>query len=411
MAPITIGNAIAGAEARQGGPARSFGLLALTCLSALLAVSAYAQPATAASPWTRAVDAYLAGNPEAVTATLRGLAPSDVQRQAREVIEAWAAAASGPKATEERRLAIRRVQASAALPLEIVTAMSTRGRVGSSMNSYQDIAIDAWERLAAFEERPLEGPGSSGPAIREDERARLQHFRTWWRIGVLQYLVNIGRYRDFARQADQVRLPEADQAMRAELHFLRGMVREHASRSVPGSEQSRATDRGMPSSRLRGAALAQDDAAREYGRALDAVATHVEARLHLGRVHLERKRPDDAIATLAPLLTPTCAATPCALAALFTGEAHEARGEFDRAGAAYARASSRHDVRQSALVALMQLAVRRGSARSGADLLGQFTDGAPLSRRDGPDAWSTYLGGRRQDIAAVLGPLREALLP
>jgi hypothetical protein len=279
------------------------------------------------------------------------------------------------------------------------------------MNPYQDIAIDAWERLAAFEEPPLEGPGASGPATREDERARLQRFRTWWRIGVLQYLLNTGRYRDFARQADRVPLADADQAMRAEFHFLCGMVREHASRSVPGPEQSRDTDRGMPSSRLRRVARAQDDAAREYGRALAAVATHVEARLHLGRVQLERKRPDDAIATLAALLTPTCATTACALAALFTGEAHEARGEFDRAGAAYARASSRQDVRQSALVALMQLAIRRGRARSGAHLLGQFTDGAPLSRHDDPDAWSAYLGGRRQDIVAVLGPLREALLP
>ncbi len=376
-------------------------LLALACIATWsYAAPASGQAGATPSAWARAVDGYLGGAPEQAAAALRDVSPGDARVQARAALDGWMARAraaeGGPQAAAERRLAIRRVQASAALPLEIVSAVSTRTRSAPLMESYQDIAIDAWERLAAFEGRTA-------------DRAQLEHFRTWWRIGVLQYLVNVGRYPDFIRQARQVRLTAGDTAMRAEFHFLQGMVEEHDARST--SPVDRNPNRRLPDPRVRGATLTQDDAIREYRRALAAVPSHAEATLHLGRVLLERKRPDEAIDTLAGLVDRVCMSTLCALAALFTGEAHDVQGDFEKAAAAYARASSRQDVRQSAMVALVQLMVRSGDTRSGAGLLGHFAGTAPLAREEQPDAWSMYLSGRRQNIDAVLRPLREAMLP
>ena len=399
------------------------GLAAVMCC--VVAALANAQPPDPpASPWTRAIDAYLTGRDDVVAATLRGVAPGELRVQARQAFDAWMAraraAAGGPKAVDERRLAIRRMQAAAALPLEIVSAISTRTRVSSAMDPYQEVAIDAWERLAEFEEMRLEGPGAPNRAEREAQRAQLQHFRTWWRIGVLQFLANVGRHRDFDRQAGQVRLPRDDNVMRAEFHFLEGMVEEHTARTTRAvrttSNQGMTSQRytpagGRPESPLRVLALMLESAEKSYRRALEAVPAHEEARLRFGRVALDLRRPGDALTRLTPLLRTPCAAVTCGLAALFVGEAHDVRGDLADAATAYARASSVTEIRQSALVALAQLAVRRGDARAGAGLIGHFASGTPLSEQQGPDAWSIYLGGRRQNIGAVLEPLRGAILP
>ena len=167
----------------------------------------------------------------------------------------------------------------------------------------------------------------------------------------------------------------------------------------------------MPTSRLRGIGMRLDEAQRAYRRALEAVSSHQEARLHLGRVELERKRPADAIRMLANLRVTPCRAVLCGLAWLFTGESHEATGDWGAASTAYAQASTVQALRQSALVALMQVALRRDAPRQAFELTKQFTSGSPLTRVDGPDAWSEYLTGRRADCDAVLVPLREALLP
>ncbi len=370
------------------------------------------------------VDHYLAGRHELVAASLRDIQPGAVRQLSRDAMDGWEARAraaqGGAEAADQRRLAIRRLQASAALPLELVSAISTRTRVDARLDPYQEVAIDAWERLAAFEDARLEGSGSAGRAVRDAERTRLQQFRTWWRIGVLQYLLNVGRHDDFVRHARLVRLSRDDRTMQAEFHFLQGMIEEKTARATRGSAvqssggmgaDRHATAGGRPASALRELDLAMDSAAKSYRRALDAMPDHEEARLHLGRVALDVRRPEEALTRLAPLLKTPCTSITCGLAALFTGEAHDLRGEADDAGRAYARASTVAAVRQSALVALMQLAVRRGDVRAGTGLVGHFAEGAPLPRHDGPDAWSTYLGGRRQDIGAVLGPLSKAILP
>ena len=59
----------------------------------------------------------------------------------------------------------------------------------------------------------------------------------------------------------------------------------------------------------------------------------------------------------------------------------------------------------------MQLAVRAGDVATGARLVGHFGESTPLAAVDGPDAWSVYLRGRRQNVNAALRPLREAMVP
>ena len=86
-------------------------------------------------------------------------------------------------------------------------------------------------------------------------------------------------------------------------------------------------------------------------------------------------------------------------------------GANGEAATAYAHAASLTDVRQSALLALMQLAVRSRDVATSTSLIGQFVERTPLAAVDGPDAWSVYLRGRRQNVTAVLRPLREAMVP
>jgi hypothetical protein len=50
-------------------------------------------------------------------------------------------------------------------------------------------------------------------------------------------------------------------------------------------------------------------------------------------------------------------------------------------------------------------------AATGARLIGHFAESTPLAAVDGPDVWSVYLRGRRQNVNAVLRSLREAMLP
>ena len=380
----------------------------------LVAGSARAQSTQdAGNSWLGTVDNYLAGNNVAAAAVL-ALPPQQVAQAARDAMEGWTsrvrAVAHSPGALEERRLAIRRFQASALLPLEILLPLSVRDRVSDSMRPFEHIAIDAWERLADFETLQLDVPGDAGLEARE-RRIRLERFREWWRTAFLQYLLNVRRHADFRQLAALAGVPARDPRAAAETLLLQGIYDETSSRLVPSAPSHPAAAMRMPESRLRAVNMALAEAITSYRRALERVPDHREARLRLGRALLDRDRADEALRTLEPLRAPRCDDSICALAALFAGEAHEAGGRRDEAGLAYARASSVLAVRQSALLALMQLAFRRGAPAAALGISGQFLGTSPLSTYDEPDAWSLYIAGRRTDAEAVLGPLREAVEP
>jgi hypothetical protein len=380
-----------------------------TLAAILLAVSAtHAMPQVVAgvdSLWARAIDDYLAGSDASVPALL-SLSPEEVEAQSRAALVAWidtaVLAGSGPRADDAWRLAVRRVQAAALLPLEILSTLSTRPlRLPPRMKAYEIAALEAWRYLGEDE---LANPRRTADA---DARVRQRRFRAWWEIAHLQVLMNTGRFAEFRTRAQHVRLGDDDPRLHAEFRLLRGMVDETIARVPPvsGSEAFHLA----PDTRRREIARGFGSARDWYRRALDATPGHTEATLHLGRVLLDLERPQESIATLRPLVANPCANTPCALASLFIGEAHEMRQALDEAAGAYAIASSWFEVRQSALIALMQVAARGGTAANGPPLLAQFGETMPLTRRDGPDAWSTYVSGRRQNIDALLGPLREAM--
>ena len=377
-------------------------------LLAVVGLRAGAQDAAGQdSAWARGIDAYLAGGESSVTSVVR-LSADQVTIQSREALDAWTARARaaqvGVNAHDERRLAIRRMQAAALLPLEILSLLSTRMRLLPPMKAYETASMEAWKRL---------GDDDLADPLRSDaeERARQRRFRTWWQIAYLQFLMNNARYGDFKAHAQQIRLGEGDVAMRVEFFLLRGMVEESIAR-LPAAEALRRDNEEIePESRLHRMTRGLDDAAGWYRRALANAPAHLEATLHLGRVLIDLKRPQEALRTLQPLLTSPCGTTHCALASLFAGEAHEMLRANDDAAMAYAHAASLTDVRQSALVALMQLAVSAGDVATGARLIGHFAESTPLAAVDGPDAWSVYLRGRRQNVNAVLRPLREAMLP
>jgi len=113
---------------------------------------------------------------------------------------------------------------------------------------------------------------------------------------------------------------------------------------------------------------------------------------------------------LTPLASDRCSAVACGLAWLFIGEAREAGSTPAQAAAAYSRAAALLGTRQSALLALMNLAVRRGDVTAAYNLTAQLSVSSPLSSVEAADAWSVYVGGRRLDGEAVLAPLRGAAI-
>lgn len=393
-----------------------------TCLAwvaALLLPAAWtgAQPAAAPTPvtWEFVVDAYLEGRLDEA-ARLIELSGDEAARQARLALDAWMAQArelgdSGPRARDIRRDIVRRVQASAVLPLEVLVRVSSRAPVSESLAPLEQVAGDAWERLADFEDLRLDLPGDSQRRAREQVRDRLQRFRGRWQVAYVQFLVNAGRHQQADQLIARVRLRPGEAGAQAELWFLKGLIEEFAGRMADNATARSTSWSTMPTSRLRGFRTRMDEAHRAYRRALEAVPGHEEARLHLGRVELERKRPSEAIRALANLRVTPCRTEFCGLAWLFTGESHEATGNWGAASAAYAQASTVQALRQSALVGLIQLALRRDNSTQAFDLTTQFTEASPLAALERPDAWSDYLTGRRADADAVLVPLREALLP
>jgi hypothetical protein len=364
--------------------------------------------------WADAIDEYLTGRDAHMSAFLE-MPPHELEQQGKDAIALWRArsrsAEGTPHASDEQRLAVRRLQAAALLPLEWLLPLSAQSNVSSQMTALDNVGIAAWEALAGFEQLQMVTPGDLGRMDREQHRAALARFRLCWRVARLQYLVNAGRYEDFAEQASSIRLPSDERGLRAEYYVLRGMVEEVQGRRPRVPQPRRPGEPVIPESRLRDLNGAMDEATKWYRQALEDVDRHAEARMRLGRVHLDRSRPKDALRILQPLLTESCTHATCALAFLFAGEAHELDGAPDQAQRAYAIAVAVPAVRQSATVALMQLALRQGDRQVATALADQFSTGRPMASEVAPDLWSVYVGGRRPFSGALLRFVREARLP
>ena len=166
-----------------------------------------------------------------------------------------------------------------------------------------------------------------------------------------------------------------------------------------------------PTSRVPGMLIAMEEAGQQFQKALEARPGDREAALHLGRVAFERAQFDDAERTLTPLLEQPCRDAICGLAHLFMGEVWEARKQPERAASSYAKASAVPSLRQTALIAMMQSAMRRGQSGGAFDMTRQFASPAALSPRQAADAWSQYIGGRLAQSDTVLVHLLTGVLP
>lgn len=353
----------------------------------------------------RAADAYLEGDLRLAMRLLE-LAPSVMAEDARVTLGAWSEDVAGFSG-EGRRRAVRRLQASAALALEIPHPLTAQGRSGAAL--YLDgIATTALKILKSREIPRADPPAGSDLRTPDDIRRRMALFRGRWSVACVQKLVNDRKLVEANAMVEAISLPDGDRAL-PEAHYLHGLIYETNTRLLREPRFPR-EDELLPPSRLPWINGQLGDAAGWYRRALDASKAHLEARLHLGRVELERGRHRPALDVLRPLRELQPGTWISGLAWLFTGTSHMALGSLDDAQQAFARASEVPEVWQSGRVALMQLALRRGDLTGAADTSAEFAaSSAPTDDR--PDAWLAYVVERRADDNAVLEPMREAILP
>lgn len=352
--------------------------------------------------WNDAVGRFLADDRGGAIDLLLRSQPSDLTRAADRAFEGWRIPADAAAADEARRTVIRRLQASALLPLEMLVGPSNRRLTTAHEDALLGVARDAWRRLGAFDD---ERGG--------EHAARVRDFRVWWRLGVLQHRVAAGDFADIAREADAARPPSDDVEATAVMFLLRGVALETKARlplAPPVGTAGMTMRRLTTPSRLAPMDLAMDDAGKAYRRALELWPGDREARLRLARVAIERNRLDEAVALLGPMLDGTCLDSACGLAHLFSGEIHELRNQGSRASGAYARASSVSAVRPAALVAMMQASLRRGNAGGAYDLTRQFSTPAALGPATGPDAWSQYVAGELIETDRIVSHLRAGLV-
>lgn len=354
-------------------------------------------PLPGPSSWVHIVDRYLAGDRGGAGVALLRMPAAELTRDARGAYDDWKLPGGTAHDDDARLLVIRRLQASALLPLETLVTITGRALPSAQEIALEDASRDAWRRLAAFDD---ERGGRHAPRVRR--------FRAWWRLAVVQHLIVSGRFQDIKREADAARPPDDDREAGATLSLLRGVAIETRARladEAPGGTTGVAMRRLPPPSRMTPMMLAMDEAGQAYRRALELAPDDRESTLRLARVALERNRIDEAERLLAPLLQSDCRDATCGLAHLFLGEVHEARHELDRASGAYARASSVATVRPAALMAMIQASLRRGNAGAAYELTRQFSTPAALAPAQPADAWAQYIAGRLVEPDRILDRL------
>lgn len=387
MASMTIADATALPGARQGaarGTVRRRWMAALVAAAIALAPALHAQGVRdTGTAWESAVEHYARGDRRIAAAILVQVTARDLERSATRAHDAWRIPPGTAPDSEARATVIGRLQVSALMPLDLLL---TGGPLSPDTNdALVDASRDAWRRLAAF------AGDRGGP-----HADRVQRFRTWWRLAILQHLVASGRFDLVKREADAARPPDADAQAVATIALLRGIAVETWARLADGTPTGAAAVamRRVPqASRLGPMILAMEEAASFYRRALELAPGDAEVSLRLGRTELERNRLDEAERLLTPLVRPPCSEPTCGLAALFLGEIREARRQPDLAAGAYATASSVAEVRPPALMAMIQLALRRGNSKGAYELTRQFATPATLALHQPPDAWNQYLTG------------------
>jgi tetratricopeptide (TPR) repeat protein len=195
--------------------------------------------------------------------------------------------------------------------------------------------------------------------------------------------------------------------------FLSGTLRETyasaeiqaAAHSVPPMPGGFELDIGSVRSELR-------QAEGFFRRALAHQPDMAEAHLRLGRVLALQGHDAEAIAELQQALTRLDDEALEYDGELFIGAAYEALGRYDEAATAYGSAASRFPTAQSPLLALSQLARRRGDRAGALAAIARMFALPPPADGDRQDPWWTYnmAQARNADdlLEAVRAPFRRA---
>lgn len=363
-------------------------------------------PGAPALEWTPVVDLYLDGRVSDAAAVVLARRPDEVIAAARAAFRTWTREAGATASNDARRLQRRRLQATAMLPLEILLAIRMPAQPSPRLSALELIGQDALDRLDTAGGR---GPG---PALTQSSSGRHASFRTWWRLGLLQFLVATGRYEDFRRHSDAFGPPADDDEAAAEHHFLRGLAAETQARLPEEAAVGSGSRAEAAKARAPFIADALGEARREYARALALRSAHAEARLRLARVHLEVNRDAAARGELTRLATVPCTEVTCGLAWVFLGQAAERTGDDAAAASAFARAARVPLVSRAARISQLRLGVRGGAGEELLHLADTFEDSAaPRMGGPQPDGWAMYLSGQRTDGDLVTRRLRALVEP
>lgn len=337
--------------------------------------------------YTSAVDAFAEGRRDEGVRRLARVVPSAVHATARATFGTWTSA------REERRW-----RAAAALHLDTAWALVQRYRA-DAVDPHLRAADLALDHLRAIDASPEAGM-----------------FRARCAVARLHHLTVAGRHDELDRSAAGLTVPDA---LQTDLLFARAVSHETRARAAPPRVDRRPSRATAPlaAATLAGTRRVWLDshlrrAAELYRQVLTRDPAHVEARLRLGRVHVERADTAAAIETLGPLAVSGCRDTVCGLAWLAMGEVREALDDHEGARTAYREALGATGAAGPATVALLTYGE---DTRPPADAhVAPAADGDSAVVPSGapgtpPPAWRAYLLGMTARHEALMTSLREAV--
>jgi tetratricopeptide (TPR) repeat protein len=149
-------------------------------------------------------------------------------------------------------------------------------------------------------------------------------------------------------------------------------------------------------------------AEQSFRRAIGLKEDDAEARLRLGRVLAQQQRHQEALIELGAAGAIARDLIQQYYVHLFAGQSAAELGQHDRAAASFKRAAALYPDAQTPLVALSELAVRRGDRSAAAAALQGLVAGS-ADRSPGSDPWWAYDVSYARDANTLVGQLRSWL--
>ena len=239
----------------------------------------------------------------------------------------------------------------------------------------QQDALGQWDFARFMLERIYVDPGDSRPRPGGDDWVR-----RWYRT-LLAYQLSKMHFNVEDAERGLELFPNDPEVL-----FLEGVLHEALS-SPAIQEPLRKSEPTRQLARVRSAGGELDLAEDLLRRAVKRDPVFAEARLHLGRVLVERDQHKAALPELTQALATIQDPTLRYYGQMFVGRSAAVTGDVAAARAAFERAARLSPVAQSPLLALSQLAYARGDTDEAAELLKRV---AELPELEGDDPWWFY---------------------